>query len=99
MNEFYLDTTSGKHLTPKRMEREQDLSAKKVTENQPAQKVSFQEVLKGVVDKTEASPKIRQDMVNKYKASLANGTYEVKAQELAEKMIQKIREDKTRKII
>jgi len=38
-------------------------------------------------------------MVNKYKDSLANGTYEVKAQELAEKIIQKIREDKTREII
>ena len=97
MNEFYLDPTSGKHLKPRRIE--QDLSVKKVTENQPTQKISFQEVLKGVVDKTEASPNIRQDMVNKYKASLANGTYEVKAQELAEKMIQKIRDDKTRKII
>ena len=51
------------------------------------------------MDKTEASLKIRQDMVNKYKVSLANGTYEVKAQELAEKMIQKIRDDKTQKII
>ena len=97
MNDFYLDPTSGKHLTPRRME--QDSSAKKVTENQPTQKISFQEVLKGVVDKTKASPNIRQDMVNKYKASLANGTYEVKAKELAEKMIQKIRDDKTRKII
>jgi anti-sigma28 factor (negative regulator of flagellin synthesis) len=38
-------------------------------------------------------------MVNKYKSSLANGTYEIKAEELAEKMIQKIREDKTRGII
>jgi anti-sigma28 factor (negative regulator of flagellin synthesis) len=97
MNEFYLDSTSGKNLTPKRLE--QDASAKKISENQPTRKVSFQEVLKGVVDKTEASTKIRQDMVDKYKVSLANGTYEVKAQELAEKMIQKIREDKTREII
>jgi anti-sigma28 factor (negative regulator of flagellin synthesis) len=97
MNEFHLDSTSGKNLAPKRLE--QDASAKKTLENPPTRKVSFQEVLKGVVDKTEASTKIRQDMVNKYKVSLANGTYEVKAQELAEKMIQKIREDKTREII
>lgn len=97
MDEFHLDPTSGKNLTPKRLGRE--ASSKKTSESQSAQKVSFQEVLKNAVDKTDGSPKIRQDMVNKYKISLANGTYEVKAQELAEKIIQKIREDKTREII
>ncbi len=97
MNEFYLDSTSGKNLAPKRLE--QDASSKKTLKTDPTEKVSFQEVLKSVVDKTKGPPKIRQDMVNKYKISLANGTYEVKAQELAEKMIQKIREDKTREII
>jgi len=96
MNESYLDPTSGKNLTPKRLK--QDASLKKNLENQPAQKVSFHEVLKSVVDKTEGAPKIRQDMVDKYKVSLADGTYEVKAQELAEKMIQKIRENKARQI-
>jgi len=96
MNESYLDPTSGKNLTPKRLK--QDASLKKNLENQPVQKVTFQEVLKSVVDKTEGAPKIRQDMVDKYKVSLADGTYEVKAQELAEKMIQKIRENKTRHI-
>jgi len=97
MNEFYLDPTSGKNLMPKRLEPK--VSPKKALENQPGQKVSFKEILKSVVDQTESSSKVRQDMVNKYKDSLANGTYEVKAQELAEKIIQKISEDKTRKII
>jgi anti-sigma28 factor (negative regulator of flagellin synthesis) len=97
MNEFYLDPTSGKSLKPKRLE--QNASSKKTSANQPTHKISFQEILKGAVDKTKVPPKIRQDMVDKYKVSLANGTYEVKAQELAEKMIQKIREDKTREII
>ncbi len=97
MNEFYLDSTSGKNLTPRRLE--QEVPSKKTPENRPAQKASFQEVLKSVVDKTGGSPEIREDLINKYKASLANGTYEVKAQELAEKMIQKIRENKTREII
>ncbi len=97
MNEFYLNSTSGKNLTPRRLE--QEVPSKKDSENLPTQKASFQEVLKSVVDKTEGSPEIRQDLVNKYKVSLANGTYEVKAQELAEKMIQKIRENKTREII
>ena len=97
MNNFYLDPTSGKILMPKKLE--QDASSNKILKSQAGQKASFQEVLKSVTAKVEGSPKIRQDMVNKYKVSLANGTYEVKAQELAEKMIQKIREDKTREII
>jgi anti-sigma28 factor (negative regulator of flagellin synthesis) len=95
MNEFQLDPTSGKKLTPKGLEP--NATSKKALESQS--KLSFQEVLKSVVGKTEGSPAIRQDVVNKYKISLANGTYEVKAQELAEKMIQKIREEKTRNII
>ena len=95
MNEFQLDPTSGKKITPKGLE--QSPALKKTLESQPA--ASFKEVLKSVVDKTSGSPSIRQEVVNKYKVSLANGTYEVKAEELAEKMIQKIREDKTREII
>lgn len=97
MNEFYLDSASGKNLTPRRLE--QEAPSKRNTENQPTQNISFHEVLKSVADKTGGSPAIRQDLVSKYKTSLANGTYEVKAQELAEKMIQKIRENKTREII
>ena len=97
MNDFYLDPTSGKFLTPKKLE--QDAYSNKILKSQAGQKASFQDVLKSVTAKVEGSDKIRQDMVNKYKVSLANGTYEVKAQELAEKMIQKIREDKTREII
>ncbi len=97
MNEYHLDSTSGKNLTPRRLE--QEVSSNKKSETRPAQNVSFQKVLKSAVDKAAGSPEIRKDLVNKYKASLANGTYEVKAQELAEKMIQKIRESKTRGII
>jgi anti-sigma28 factor (negative regulator of flagellin synthesis) len=97
MNEFNLDPPSGKNLTPRRLEREAPSSKK--PENRATQNASFQKVLESVVDKATGSPEIRQDLVNKYKVSLANGTYEVKAQELAEKMIQKIRESKTRGII
>ena len=97
MNEFYLDSILGKNPTPQRLEQENP--SQKISENQPAQKMSFQEVLKSVADKTGTTPEIRQDLVDKYKASLASGTYEVKAQELAEKMIQKIRENRTREII
>ena len=82
---------------PRQLERE--VSSGKKPESRPTQNVSFQKVLESVVDKATGSAEIRQDLVNKYKVSLADGTYEVKAQELAEKMIQKIRESKTRGII
>jgi anti-sigma28 factor (negative regulator of flagellin synthesis) len=97
MNELYLDSTSGKNLTSKRLD--QGASSKKRLAHQSTGKESFQDILKSAVGKAESPPKIRQDKVDKYKSSLANGTYKVKAEELAEKMIQKIREDKTRKIM
>jgi len=97
MNEYNLNPPSGKNLTPRRLERE--VSSNKKPKNLPTQNVSFKKVLKSVVDKTAGSPEIRQDLVSKYKGSLENGTYEVKAQELAEKIIQKIRESKNRGII
>ncbi len=94
MNEYPLDSTSGKNLTPRRLEQEAVL--KKNSKNPPVQKGSFRKVLESAVEQAGDSPEIRRELVNKYKTSLADGTYEVKAQELAEKMIQKIRESKTR---
>jgi anti-sigma28 factor (negative regulator of flagellin synthesis) len=40
------------------------------------------------------SSDIRHDLVNKYRRILESGDYEVKAGEIAEKMVQKIRDDK-----
>ena len=96
MNEYSLDSTSGKKPTPSRLDRE--VSSNKKSVNQPDPKISFQKVLKDAAVEAAASPEIRQGLVQKYRISLANGTYEVKAEELAEKMIQKIRESKTRGI-
>ena len=98
MNDYPLDPTSAKNLTPRRLE--QEVSAKKKSNILPAENESFKSVLKGVVDnKTGGTSEIRHELVSKLKGSLADGSYEVKAKELAEKMIQKIRENKTRNII
>ncbi len=43
--------------------------------------------------KTVAS-EIRQDLVNKFRDVLQKGSYEVKADEIADKIVQKIRENK-----
>ena len=97
MSEFYIDPTSKNNLTPRRLE--QEVSSKKKPDHSSASKESFQEVLKSVAAKAQDPSAIRKDVVEKYKNSLADGTYEVKAQELAEKMIQKIRENKKQVII
>ena len=42
---------------------------------------------------------VRYELINKYRTVLDNGTYVVKAEELADKIVQKIRENKNRLII
>ena len=97
MNELYLNPSSGKNLASSRVDKKN--SASKTQESTSAPSESFKEVLKSVAQKSERASGIRQDLVEQYKATLANGTYEIKARELAEKMVQKIRDDKTRTII
>ena len=42
---------------------------------------------------------VRYDLINKYRDVLSKGSYVVKAEELADKIVQKIREDKNRLVI
>jgi len=42
---------------------------------------------------------IRQDLVNKFRDILQKGSYEVKANEIADKIVQKIRENKNSMIL
>ena len=42
---------------------------------------------------------IRMELVNKYRGILENGSYVVKAEEIADKIVQKIRENKNRVIL
>ena len=48
---------------------------------------------------TSAASKIRQDLVNKFRDILQKGSYEVKANEIADKIVQKIRENKNSMIL
>ena len=41
---------------------------------------------------------VRYELIKKYREILANGTYQVKADELADKIVQKIKENKNRAI-
>ena len=42
---------------------------------------------------------VRYDLIRKYREILDNGTYVVKAEELADKIVQKIKENKNRMVI
>jgi len=59
-------------------------------------KVSLSQTSKAPATKKNGGPVIREDLVKKFQGHLKDGTYTVKAQEIADKMIQKIRENKTR---
>ncbi len=46
--------------------------------------------------KPSSNSEIRHDLVNRFKNILNNGSYEVKADEIADKIVQKIKEYKSR---
>lgn len=48
---------------------------------------------------TKTSGQIRDQLVSKFRDYLEQGTYQVKADEIAKKMVQKIQEDKDQTII
>lgn len=48
--------------------------------------------------KTKTS-EIRHELVNKFRDVLQNGSYQVKADEIADKIVQKIRENKNRLVL
>jgi flagellar biosynthesis anti-sigma factor FlgM len=50
--------------------------------------------------KTKATAsEIRHELVNKFRNALQNGSYEVKSNEIADKIVQKIRENKNRMVL
>ena len=59
----------------------------------PTKKTGQESLAKGQ-KKPRTRAEVRQDLVKKYKAILKKGTYQIKADEIADKMVQKIREDK-----
>lgn len=50
-------------------------------------------------ESAKASGQIRDQLVNKFRDYLEQGTYQVKADEIAKKMVQKIQDDKDQTII
>ena len=55
--------------------------------------------IKASANNSTIASDVRYDLINKYRDILSNGSYVVKAEELADKIVQKIREDKNRLVI
>jgi len=47
-----------------------------------------------VEKRARSRAEVRKDLVSKYKSILKKGSYKIKAEEIADKMVQKIREDR-----
>jgi flagellar biosynthesis anti-sigma factor FlgM len=65
-------------------------------------KVTLSDPYKGQAsaNKSKATTsEIRHELVNKYRNVLQNGTYEVKANEIAEKIVQNIKENKNHLVL
>ena len=73
----------------------------------PASAKNIDRVTLSETSKTQASAsevksvasEIRQDVINKFRDILQKGSYEVKANEIADKIVQKIRENKNNMIL
>ena len=59
-------------------------------------RISLSESYKGnsSINKKGIVSDVRYDLVKKYRENLANGSYQIKSDELADKMVQKVKENK-----
>ena len=72
-------------------------SSKTREENKP-DRISLSESYKGKssINKKGIVSDVRYDLVKKYREILADGSYQIKSNELADKIVQKVKESKTR---
>ena len=70
-------------------------SSNAMKETKPDQ-VSLSESYKGnsSINKKGIVSDVRYDLVKKYRENLANGSYQIKSDELADKIVQKLKENK-----
>lgn len=77
--------------------------AKAKLENAPEDKVTLSKSSRDesakVKNDSPVTSDVRYDLINKYRNFLGNGTYQVKADEIADKIVQKIRESKNHHLL
>lgn len=85
---------SGLKVSSETKAKEETVVEDRVTLSKP----SREESAKAKKDNPAASD-VRYDLINKYRSYLGSGTYEVKADEIADKIVQKIRESKNHHLL
>ena len=89
-------------VTQKLSSKTDKVDTAKTSPKNPSDQVSLSQTSKvnaSVRGKSNIASDVRYDLINKYKKVLDSGTYVVKAEELADKIVQKIRENKNRIVI
>jgi len=89
-------------LTQKIADNSENLSTKKNKVEPQKDQVSLSQTSKvkaSIQGPNRIASDMRYDLIKKYRDILDNGTYVVKAEELADKIVQKIRENKNRMVI
>ncbi len=57
-------------------------------------RITLSEISKNKIKKNNITGEIRHDLVNKFRNVLKDGNYSIKADEIADKIVQKIRDNK-----
>ena len=89
-------------LTQKLENNSENLSTKKNKVETQKDQVSLSQTSKvkaSIQGPSRIASDMRYDLIKKYRDILDNGTYVVKAEELADKIVQKIKENKNRMVI
>ena len=79
--------------------KNKDIKVTKQTRNDLVSLSKTSKIKASVQDSSKIVSDVRYDLINKYRDILSNGSYVVRAEELADKIVQKIRENKNRIVI
>ena len=100
MDDFITSTNLNKNNQVKTSSSKKKEVSTKRKFNEPLEKVTLSHFSESQsLNKKSTSTAIRQDLVKKFRRELDKGIYEVRAEEIADKIIQKVREEKDRIII
>ncbi|SVD07237.1 uncharacterized protein METZ01_LOCUS360091 [marine metagenome] len=77
------------------------INASNIAKKSKSDRVSLTESSKekSLIDRKNIVSDVRYDLVRRYREILANGSYQVKSEELADKIVQKVKENKNRILI
>ena len=86
--------SAGQEFTSKSAKNANSVSREEAKPDRISLSESYKE--KSSINKKGIVSDVRYDLVKKYREILANGSYQIKSNELADKIVQKVKEGKSR---